>query len=122
LSETVPDVEAARYRLLNLYAAVTLLMLAGIAILVVYILVGVRSLTSPGAEQSFGLAVSLMALMGAVIGHVIDRTYRVWPLGRRITPTPPGFVSTRAQSNFVRVLIVLAAAGAVAYLIAGLLT
>jgi hypothetical protein len=116
-----PDLNALRERVLNLYAVVTLLMFVGIAVLVVYVLL-LGPLTSPGAEESFGLAICLMALMGAVIAHLVDRTYRSWPLGRTIAPTPPGYVSVQSQANFVRVAILVAAVAAIAYLIAGLLT
>ena len=110
-----------RRKVLDLYDAVTFLMLIGIGVLVVYaILLG--SLTSPGAQESFGLAVALMFLMAAMIVHLVDRTYRVWPLGRRITPTPPGPVTLQAQARFFLVLIFVIALAAIAYVIGGLLT
>ena len=120
MSDPAPDLDAVRERLLNLYAGVTLLMLLGIAVLVVYCL-RLGPLTSPGAEESFGLAISLMAMMGAVVAHLLDRAYRVWPLGRRVEPRAPGAVSLQSQANFVRILILVAAAAAVAYLLAGLI-
>ena len=57
-------VAAVRERTLALYDAVTVLMLLGIAILIAYS-IRLGSLASPGAQESFGLAIALMALMGA---------------------------------------------------------
>jgi hypothetical protein len=110
-----------RRRVLDLYDAVTFLMLIGIAVLVVYA-IELGPLTSPGAEESFGLAVALMFLMGALIVHLVDRTYRVWPLGRRITPTPPGPITPAAEARFLAILIFAVAVAACAYVIGGLLT
>jgi hypothetical protein len=118
-----PDAGFARARVqtLGLYSAITLLMLLGIAVLVVYaILLG--PLTSPGKESSFGYAIALMSLMGAVLFHVLDRTYRSWPLGRKFSPTNPGPVTVDAQVLFVKVVVLALAAGAIAYVLAGLLT
>ncbi len=109
-----------RRRVLDLYDAVTYLMLLGIAVLIVYCL-RLGPLTSPGAEQSFGIALALMFLMATLIVHLVDRTYRVWPLGRRISPTPPGPVTERSQARFLAVLIFVIAVGACAYIVAGLL-
>jgi hypothetical protein len=105
---------------LNLYDAITVLMLAGIAVLIVYA-IRLGPLTSPGAEQSFGFAVALMFLMAALIVHLVDRTYRVWPLGRRFRPSAPGPVSVRAQARFVIAIILVVAAGAIAYVLGGLI-
>ncbi len=110
-----------RRRVLNLYDAVTYLMLFGIAILIVYCAVLIGPLTSPGAQQSFGYALALMFLMSALIVHLVDRTYRVWPLGRRITPINPGPVTIEAQARFVKIVIVVAAGAAIAYLIGTLI-
>ncbi len=77
-----------RRKVLDLYDAVTFLMLLGIGVLIVYA-IQLGSLVSPGAQESFGLAVALMFLMAALMVHLVDRTYRVWPLGRRFRPTPP---------------------------------
>jgi len=109
-----------RRRLLDLYDAITYLMLFGIAILLVYC-IELGSLTSPGAQESFGLAVALMFLMSALIVHLVDRTYRVWPLGRRFAPTPPGPVTARSQARFLAVLVFVIAAAAIAYVIGSLL-
>jgi len=109
-----------RNRVLDLYAAVQVLMLLGIAVLVVYV-VRLGALTSPGAEQSFGYAVALMFIMGAVIVHLTDRTYRVWPLGRRFTPTPPGPVTTQGWVRLLKVLVIVCAGAAIAYVLGTLI-
>jgi hypothetical protein len=114
------DLRALQERTLDLYGAVTLLMLLGIAVLVVYA-IRLGPLTSPGAESSFGFALALMSLMGAVIFHVADRTYRSWPLGRRFRPTPPGPVTTEAWVQFLKLLIVVVAVAGIAYLVGGLI-
>lgn len=97
-------------------------MLFGIALLIVYS-IRLGPLTSPAAQESFGLALSLMFLMGAVLFHVVDRTYRVWPLGRRITPNYPGLVTDAGVARLLRAVVVVAAGAAIAYLLTtGLLT
>jgi hypothetical protein len=120
LSELQLGLAQVRSRTLGLYSAVTLLMLLGIAVLVVYA-IRLGPLTSPGTQTSFGYALALMALMGAVLFHVLDRTYRSWPLGRKVSPTDPGPVTIEAQVLSVKVLVLVLAAGAIAYLLAGLL-
>jgi len=120
LSSDGPGLKALQNRALDVYAATTVLMLFGIAVLIVYA-IRLGSLVSPGAQQSFGFAVALMALMGAVLFHVVDRTYRSWPLGRRFRPTPPGPVTEDAQVRFVKVVVIVLTAAAVAYLVGGLL-
>jgi hypothetical protein len=105
---------------LDLYTAVTLLMLVGIGVLVVYV-VRLGPLTSPGAEQSLGYAIALMFLMGAVIFHLVDKTYRVWPFGRRFRPAWPGFVTVESETRFFKILIVVAAGAAIAYVLGGLI-
>ncbi len=115
-----PDLRRLRARVLAIYDTVTVLMLLGIAVLIVYS-IELGPLTSPGAEQSFGIAVSLMFLMAALIFHLVDRTYRAWPLGRRIHPTPPGPVTLAAQTRFLKILVVAIAAAAIAYILGGLI-
>ena len=114
------EFNALRRRTLDLYGAVMLLMLLGIAVLVAYA-IELGPLTSPGAERSFGFAIALMALMGALVFHLVDRTYRVWPLGRRIAPTPPAPLTTRSWVRFLKVLVVVLAVAGIAYLVGGLL-
>jgi hypothetical protein len=125
LSSVAPDLapdelRRVRRRVLDLYDTVTVLMLLGIAVLVVYC-IRLGSLASPGAQESFGIAVALMFLMAALIVHLIDRTYRSWPLGRRVVPTPPGPVTVEAEVRFLKIVIVVAAAASIAYLIGGLI-
>jgi hypothetical protein len=117
---STPELRRLRDRLLDLYAAVTILMLLGIGVLIVYA-VRLGPLTSPGAEQSFGYAVALMFLMGAVIFHLVDKTYRSWPFGRRFRPTWPGYITVESEVRFFKILIVVAAAAAVAYVLGGLI-
>ena len=114
------QLRALRRRVVDLYDAVTFLMLIGIAILIVYSF-RIGPLTSPGAQESFGVALALMFLMAAMIAHLVDRTYRVWPLGRRFAPTPPGPVTVRAQARFLAVIVFVIAAAAIAYVIGSLI-
>ncbi len=118
----MPDEElrAVRARVLDLYTAVEVLMLLGIAVLIVYA-IRIGPLTSPGAQESFGLAAALIFLMGTVVAHLVDRTYRSWPLGRRFRPTPPGPVTVAAQGRFLKVVVLVVAAAAVAYILGGLI-
>jgi uncharacterized PurR-regulated membrane protein YhhQ (DUF165 family) len=120
LSSGGTDLKALQNRTLDLYLATTVLMLLGIAVLVAYS-IRLGPLVAPGAQQSFGYALALMSLMGAVLFHVIDRTYRSWPLGRRFRPTPPGPITEASEVRFVKVVVLVAAAAAIAYLVGGLL-
>jgi len=114
------ELRRLRNRLLDLYTAITGLMLLGIAVLIVYA-IELGPLTSPGAEQSFGYALALMFLMGAVIFHLVDRMYRVWPFGRRFRPAWPGYVTLEGEIRFFKILIVIAAGAAIAYILGGLI-
>lgn len=114
------QLRAARERVLDLYLVVDVLMVLGIAVLTVYA-VRLGPLTGPGVEQSFGYAVALMFLMAALMVHTVDHTYRVWPLGRRFQPTPPGPVTEAGEARFVKILIVVIAAAAIAYILGGLI-
>jgi hypothetical protein len=123
LSETEASPElmafrSPRERVLNLYAAILALMLVGIGILTIYIL-QLGPLVGPGVEQSLGFAIALMFLMAALMVHTAEATYRLWPLGRRFQPTPPGPVSDRMIATFLRILVVVSAVGVLTYLIAG---
>ena len=113
--------EALQNRVLNLHAAVILLMLGLIAVLAVYAF-RLGPLVGPGVESSFGLAVALMFVAGAMIAHAIDQTYRVWPEGRGVRPTFPGFITDRGLANGLRILVLVAAAAAIAYVFALALT
>jgi len=119
-SPSSAEIRRLRNRLLDLYTAVNVLMLLGIAVLIVYA-IQLGPLTSPGAEQSFGYAVALMFLMAAVIFHTVDRTYRLWPLGRRVSPKWPGYLTVDAEIRFFKILIVVAAGAAIAYILGGLI-
>ena len=114
------ELKRVRNRLLDLYIAITLLMLIGILVLIVYA-VRLGPLTSPGAEQSFGYAVALMFLMAGVIFHMVDRVYRSWPFGRRVRPAWPGYVTVEGEIRFFKILIVVAAGAAIAYILGGLI-
>ncbi len=122
MSSELSDRELAQFqnRTLDLYAVVTLLLLLGIGVLIFYVL-QLGSLTAPGNERSFGLAVSLMALMGATLFHLVDRAYRSWPLGRRFRPSQPAVYGTDAWIRFLKIVVAVAAAAAIAYLLGSLL-
>lgn len=107
-----------RETVLNLYAAILGLLLVGIIALSLYVLT-LGSLVGPGVESSFGFAVALMFLMAALMVHTAEATYRLWPLGRRFLPTPPGPVTDRMIANFLKVLVLVVAGGAIAYIVAG---
>lgn len=120
--EEAPSPEAAaRGTVLALYEAIAVLMLVAIGILVVYA-IRLGPLVGQGVETSFGLAVGLMFLCAAMLVHLVDRTYRVWPAGRRILPTPPGPVTDRAIATFLKVLVLAAVGGAVGYVLWTLVT
>jgi hypothetical protein len=110
-----------QHRVLNLYATITILMLAVIALLIAYS-IRLGPLVGPGIEQSFGIAVALLFLCGALIAHVIDRVYREWPFGRNVRPAFPGFITDRGLANGLKILVFVCAAAAIAYVIATVLT
>lgn len=115
-----PELRRLRNRLLDIYTTITVLMLLGIGILVVYA-IRLGSLTSPGAQQSFGYALALMFLMAGVIVHLVDRTYRGWPLGRRFRPSWPGYITVEAEIRFFKILVVVVAGVGIAYVLGGLI-
>jgi len=102
---------------LRLYQATALVALVAIGILAVYAF-QLGPLVGPGVEESFGLSVCLMFLSAALLVHLIDRTYRVWPTGRRVAPPVPGAVRDREIATFLRIVVFLAVAASVAYLLA----
>ena len=110
---------AAARKVLALYQAVTILMLLGIAGLALYSF-KLGPLVGTGAESSFGFAAAAMFLMGALLVHLADRTYRVWPLGRRFRPATPPPATPRAAASFLAWIVVLAAALGIAYVVAQL--
>ncbi len=107
-------------RVVALYAWAAAVSLFAIFLLGAYA-IRLGPLVGPGVESSFGLAVALMMLLAALIVHLTDRVYREWPLGRKFAPPAPGAVSDRAIATFLKALVFAAVAGAVAYVIAGLL-
>jgi hypothetical protein len=115
------EFERLRSRTVTLYLSAEVLMLLGIGVLSVYVL-QLGSLVGPGVEQSFGFAVALMFLMSALVIHLVDRTYRSWPLGRRFRPSDPGAVTELDWVHFLMVCVLVAAGGAIAYVVAGLVS
>ncbi len=113
-------VVAARTRVLQLYGAVLALCLVGIGALAYYAY-RLGPLVGPGVESSFGFAVAIMFLLAALGVHTAEATYRLWPLGRRFHPSAPRAVNDAIIASFLKVLIVVIAVGALAYLIAGVL-
>jgi hypothetical protein len=122
--EEIAKVEAHRAQAaattLSVYNAITVLMLLGIGGLALYCF-KLGPLIGPGVESSFGLAVGAMFLMGAMLAHIADRTYRNWPLGRRFHPSTPGPVTPRGVVSTVTWLVVAAAALCIVYVVAQLL-
>ncbi len=106
-------------RVISLYSVAGALALIGIFALGGYA-IHLGSLVGPGVESSFGLAVALMMLLSALLVHLADRVYREWPLGRKYVPEPGAPVTSAAVATFLKALVFAAAAGAVAYLLVGL--
>jgi hypothetical protein len=123
LTEAWTDADLARLRdrTLSFYYAAAILMLVGLGALTVYVL-RLGNLTGPGVEQSFGFAVALMFLMSAMMIHLIDRTYRVWPLGRRVQTPYRGAINDRDWAIAIAVVILVAAGASIAYIVAGLIS
>lgn len=111
----------AAAKTLELYNATTVLLLLGIGGLAIYAF-RLGPLVGPGVEESFGLAAGAMFVMGALLVHLVDRTYRSWPLGRKFRPETPPAVSPAGTARLVTWLIVLAAAAGIAYVVAQLIT
>lgn len=110
-----------RQTVLNLYATVLAINLVAIGFLALYCY-QLGPLVGPGVESSFGFAVALMFLLGALSVHVAEATYRMWPLGRRFHPANPGPFTDASIATFVKVLVVALAVGGIAYLLYGVLT
>lgn len=110
----------AALRVLQLYQAVIVLMLLGIVGLFVYV-VRLGPLLGPGVEESFGLAVAAMFVMGALLTHLIDRIYRSWPLGRRFRPATPLPVTPQGTATWISWFVVAAAIAGGAYIVAQLI-
>jgi hypothetical protein len=110
-----------RSRILSLYTSIIVISLVAIGVLLAYIF-ALGTIVGPGVEQSFGFAVAMLFLLAALLVHIVDRTYREWPLGRRIQPTPPPAVTNVSIAMALRVAVFVGAAAVVAYILAGLLT
>lgn len=125
MSETTEPTaeEFARWRsnALTLYTWAGALSVIGIFLLAGYA-IRLGPLVGPGVEDSFGLAVAVMFLLGALLVHLADRVYREWPFGRRIRPVVPAPVTDRSIATFVAWMVLVAGASAVAYVVWGLLT
>jgi hypothetical protein len=114
------EFDRVRSRVLTLDIIAMVLLLVGVGALALYSF-ELGPLVGPGVESSFGLAVALMFLMGALIVHIVDRMYRSWPLGRRFGPTAPGPVTEIAWARLIAVIIVVVAGGTIAYVLGGIL-
>lgn len=112
---------ALRERTISLYVAALILLLIGIGGLALYAF-ELGPLVGPGVESSFGFAVALMFLMGALAAHLVDVTYRTYPLGRRFQPTAPALLTDRSWAIALVVVILVAAGTAIAYVVSGLVT
>jgi hypothetical protein len=109
-----------RDRTLNLYFAIVILLLIGIGVLLAYS-IRLGPIIGSGVETSFGYSVALLFLMGALLAHIIDSAYRLYPLGRRVPTHPPGPVTERSIANFVVVAVLVIAGGSIAYILGSLI-
>ncbi len=109
----------AQGRVVALYSWAAALSLFAIFLLAAYA-IHLGPIVGPGVETSFGLAVALMMLFGALLVHLVDRAYREWPLGRKFAAEWPGTVSDAAVATFLKALVFAVIAGAVAYVLWGL--
>jgi uncharacterized membrane protein len=128
LSETAPAVEiapgeyrAAQNEVINLYLATVVLCLIAIGILVAYC-ISLGSLVGPGVESSLGYALALLFLISALLVHIVDRSYREWPLGRRIHPPAPTIITAGTMVYVLKIVVVAGIAALIAYILATLLT
>ncbi len=111
----------AQARVLRFYTAIAILMLVVIGILIVYS-IRLGPLVGPGVEQSFGFAVAMMFLAGAMLAHIADWTYRVWPEGRRVRTPVPSYISDRGIALAIKLLILVVVGAGIAYVLATLLS
>jgi hypothetical protein len=118
---TPEEFRRIRRRALDLTTVTVGVMVVGIVILALYTIVLVGSLTSPGAQESLGLALALAFIMAAVASHEVDRLYRLWPMGRRVHPVAPGPVTVADQTRFLKALVLILTAAAIAYLLGALI-
>jgi hypothetical protein len=121
LSEPAVEITPAEYaklqaHVLSLYTAITILMVVGIAVGVIYA-ISLGSLVGPGVEESFGIDLAILFLMSAMLMHVLDRTYREWPTGRRVHPAPPPEITAKTANYTVKIVTIVAAALLIAYVL-----
>jgi hypothetical protein len=116
-----PVVARVQARVLSLQMVVIGIMFVAILVLTAYA-VTLGPLVGPGIEESFGLALALMCLCGALIVHEVDWTYRAWPLGRTVRPGFPGYVTDQGMVTLLKIVVVAVAAGGVAYILILLVT
>ncbi len=123
MSETaaLPDSGRAQAAVLRLYQTIAVLMLLVIGALALYSF-KLGPLVGPGVEESFGIAVALMFLCAAMLIHLVDRTYRVWPEGRRVRPPVPAMVTDRSIAFGLKLLLVVLVGASIAYVIATLVS
>jgi hypothetical protein len=110
----------ARDQTLLLYFATVILLLIGIVAMTAYAIT-LGPIVGPGIESSFGYAVSLLFLMGALLAHIIDRAYRVYPLGRKVPTSPPGPVTDQGIATFIKVVVLVGAGAGIAYILGSLI-
>ncbi|MCI4322903.1 MAG: hypothetical protein L3K03_02595 [Thermoplasmata archaeon] len=119
MSELTVEITPAEYarlqtRVLSLYTSVSILMLIGIAIGIVYAL-SLGTLIGPGVEESFGIDLAILFLMSAMLMHILDRTYREWPEGRRVHPAPPPQITAKTANYTLEIVVIVGAALLIAY-------
>jgi uncharacterized membrane protein len=115
------EYERLRARVLNYYFTVVVISFIAIGILVAYC-ISLGTLVGPGVEESLGLALALLFLFTALLVHTVDRAYREWPLGRLVAPDRPSVITDWDTARLLRILVLVAAALLIAWIIAGLLT
>ncbi|MCI4334321.1 MAG: hypothetical protein L3K04_01610 [Thermoplasmata archaeon] len=125
MSESIAPLREAAYaelrrRVFDTYLVVAVLCLAAIGLLVGYVLT-LGTILGPGVEESFGLAVALLFLFGALMVHLVDRAYREWPEGRRVHPTPGRLLGEADAARLLKVAVVIGAVLLLAYLLGGIL-
>jgi hypothetical protein len=121
LSEGTRNITPAEYAklqadVLSLYTAVSILMVIGIAIGVLYA-ISLGTLVGPGVEESFGLDLASLFLMSAMLAHIVDRMYREWPEGRRVHPAQPADITAKTTNYAAKVVLIVGAALIIAYLV-----
>ena len=114
-----PDPSHVQTTVLRIYQTIAILMILVIGALALYCF-RLGPLVGPGVEESFGIAVAIMFLCAAMMLHLVDRTYRVWPEGRRVQPVVPALVTDRSIAFALKILLVVLVGGSIAYVVATL--